>query len=799
MISGETRELGDASTSDEHGTKNGGGKNRLRDTVVLLSIPVIVALIAYITVPAQKPLLDEQFLFHWIKDCAKLEGSSSIAGFFGWPGFERYDHWGPVTHAVLLCLGAIFGKAVALFRVFSILLHAGASALVYSIARGLRLSKGVALSAAVLFAVYPLSVETVAWVGGFGTQLSVTLLLASLAIYSNLKKDTLDWLKLGACLVAFALALGSSTAVWFAPLLILWLELCALPFRKEDADHRDFTSIIVPFLLLSVISAISVAAGGLGSITVPDFSLNNIAHQLRDVFFPINQTLFNKYPKEYVLAYVLLGLTVPPLGLALWKSPASRKSMLVASGWLALCALPFCGIAMSTPDLYGSHWLYLAALPIALLAGTACNGAAEALKKHRWPMHILAGILTLLLAVFYVRHLWTTEKSYSNNARLLAFVQKSIKTANSKVNRPYLLVRDLPDRLALAPHYRPIGPACFDTDTGLLSSGAVPEGHLKDLLKEGKFTEQTLRWEPSIPSLISLDLTPPQTTLPAELKMEDIAFRLEPALPFYKTVSKDPVTGCLILETNSQNGPMITLTACELSPLDGDYLCLDARIDCPASVVSPAIELHWQTRVHPTFERKERFSYTRPVVNDQQFHRYYLSLRRNGWTTGGAPRVIALGFPSGAKVWLKSMNIERGVPNAPKLEFAGIPGIRGPQYSAPYYKFPTDKDLRIYSLADIEKVMKAKYAVENVANATGVLVEVSKPDVPFDDANSNHLSSVTYRTYSHKGLSGEIAIPVNELDGAGVYSIRAVATDENGGYCGMFSDALQYRVSASNE
>lgn len=797
MISGEAKILGGAAMNDGDATAGGEDrKARISDWWFCI-VPVVAAIIGYATVLPQRPLLDEQFLFAWVSHSAE---SSSMNTFFAWPGFETFDHWGPATHTLLAAAGSIFSSATIVFRIFSLLLHCGSSALVFALGRALRFPPLLCAAAGVIFALYPLSCNAVGWAGAVAAILGGFLALASLTLYCHLRRQGLNWVLLAAALVCYAGAMAASFNYWFVPLMAVWLELASLPFRNTDGDaaqKRDFTQVVIPLLLFSMISAVFVAAGGLNSLNAPEFGGNNASYLFRDLFMPINQSLVQRYSKEYVSAYILGASLAVPLVVSLWKLPLARTGVLTAAGWLAIAALPFCGVVMTSTGFYGAHWMYLAAMPVAFLLAIASSGIASAFNRLRFFIQIpLAVLLTLWISVFFFRNLQVCNHSSKEQAKQLSRVQKSIRIANEKLNRPFLVLRDLPPKLSVAPNFSPQGPACFDTQTGLLRSGEVPSGHLKDLLREGRLNDVTLRWENNLASFLPLDLTPTKASWLVGMKPEDIAYRLEPALPFYKTVSIDQQSQCLILETNSQNGPIITMTACELSPTDGDYLCVDARIECPPSVVSPSIELHWQTKVHPTYERTERFTYTRAHVNDQQFHQYMLSLRRNGWTTGGPPQFISFGFPAGAKVWLKNITLERGTARSAQLLSSQTSAVatERTRFNPPCYNFPTDADLRMIALPHGATTISAKYSVENIPESAGVLVEVSKPNQSFDEANSDHLSSVTYRTYSLKGKAGSIEIPVSELNGPGAYSIRVIGTDEHNSYCGMFSDATVFFV-----
>jgi hypothetical protein len=315
------------------------------------------------------------------------------------------------------------------------------------------------------------------------------------------------------------------------------------------------------------------------------------------------------------------------------------------------------------------------------------------------------------------------------------------------------------------------------------------------MLRDGKMYAGPWRWERELKSFLPLEFGPVKSGWGETMNMEAVCARMDPAVGFYKNVHLSPDKKELLLESNSEHGPMITISTAELSALDGDFLEVEAIINAPTSFAAPRIELQWITTVHPDYEKRERYSYADAIINDGKPHRYLLSLRRNGWTTGGAPRLIALGFPAGAKVRLLNLGVsssEKIAELKPVLD--GAANSESERFTPPYYKYPFDPQLGFVALSGSAANILADYSVANVEGASGVCVELSYPDQSFDDANSQHMSGHTFKTFRQQGVSGRISIPVADLPAAGVYSIRVIASSASGSYLGQFSDPLCYQV-----
>lgn len=803
-MTAEDNKLPDNSTAANGAAANGAVTNSAASSsegqsrtfgIVVGVVLLLTAFIPYIMSFSSPPLLDEQFLLSWLTHLNQAQGSSSLSGFYLWRGFDSFDQWGPFTHAWLAVSGVIFGASLLPYKFAAVLVHYCCAGLIYRICRLISVERLVALASALLFVLYPLNAEAVSWLGGIGSQLSTMFFLTSFFLYLTCIKERRGWLGYALCLIAFAFALASSASLWIGALVVAAFGCVSLFDAMKSGAKADLSQSLILMLLYIVVSGIYLAAGGFISPTLaPDFKAEHILKMLHDIFMPVNQVAWQHYSRQYVIYYVLLVFTALSFCAGLWRSSQLRKNTLLCFLWLVIAVVPAIGHAFPDTSLYGGRWLYFAACPLAILLAHACSGIYYALPRFKKVGISAASILVLFFISTYVQHLWNQNSYYRNTARILRNVQKSIAIASVKDNLPFLMLCDMPEPLSIAPAYSVPGPMCFDTATGLLRSNPVPDGRLKDLLRDNKYLNAIWRWEKDLQSFIPLDLSQPSVIWPANMTPTDLSNRLQPGLIFYKTVSLDPKENSMVLETNSEHGPMIVLSASELSPLDGDYMVLEARINAPPSTVVPKVELHWMTRVHEDYDKKQRSTYAPAIINDQQYHKYHLSLRSNGWTAGGSPKSFALGFPAGSRVDLRSVEIIGKSNAAASLIPLEVMALIGPRYTPPYYDYPVAPELGLIALPDSADKIEASYSVTNVPEATAALVEISRPNESFDDANSNHLSGHTFKTVSLTGAEGKVTVPLTDLDQAGVYSIRVIGTDASGSFRGTFSDPICYQV-----
>lgn len=758
---------------------------------------------------ASGALLDEQFLIAWLKDLPSLQGIAGFSGYMNWPGFESFDAWGPASKLILFLLVFLFGKSVFLLKFAILALSALSSVVLYFVCRKMNCGKLMPFLAGLFFAVYPLHFETAAWVGGVGSSLATLFFLVSFYIFLHGRERKTNWLSITLSSLFFLLSIASSRAIWPSCLLFALFEFVELLFgrgesgnqSKQDSVSKSSATLslqmiacLMPVLLSGVYLAGSGAfAGGFLS----DFRLGKVLPLLKYSFMPVNEVNWHRYSKEYLVYYILYPFLVLSLILSFAGARSLRKAIVFSLMAFLLLLLPACGLALVDSSLYGERLLCPASFALCLFLAAACSGPANFSGKLKYAAYAASAILALVFSLLFFRQLWNENAANRNCSRVLKAVQKSMRILQEKERAPLFIVRDLPEKTSIVPAFSPRGPVVFDASKGLTRSNPVPDGRLKELLRAGKVQNTCFRFEPDLQSFIPLDLGPEKSLWLDDMGLEKLSGRMEPAAEFYSNIHWNKERSELILESNSENGPMFTVNASELSTLDGDYLYLDAIIDAPGSFASPRIELHWQTRVHKNYEKKERFSYSNAIINDGKVHRYLLSLRSNAWTTGGVPRMIALGFPAGSRVRLSGAGLLRNASNMPVLNFvksAMSTSANKIPYTPPYYDYPSDPALGLLALSEQENKIECTYSAANIEGARGVLLEISRANCNFDDANSNHLSGQTYKTMRFANPEGQISIPVSELPDSGVYSLRVAATGSNGELLGQFSNPLCCQV-----
>ena len=316
-------------------------------------------------------------------------------------------HWIPITWLTFGVDHALWGMNAFGYHLTNVLLHAANAALFYLLALFLLragsspASAGAttlgAVVAALLFAVHPLRVESVAWVTERRDVLSALFYLLTVLAY--LKACATDgtprrrWLL--ASLAAYALGLLSKSLIMSLPLVLLVLDV--YPLRRVQGNWRRILVEKLPYLGLAIAAAVVsvlvvIAKVGLTSASAypptarAAMALYSLVFYLWKTLVPLWLSPMYELPAKVELtsprylaaALVALGLTVG-LILARRSWPAALAVWLVYGLTLA----PVSGIVHNGPQLVADRYSYLSCLGIALLVGAGVAGAASSATIRR--------------------------------------------------------------------------------------------------------------------------------------------------------------------------------------------------------------------------------------------------------------------------------------------------------------------------------------------------------------------------------------------------------------------------------
>jgi tetratricopeptide (TPR) repeat protein len=315
----------------------------------------------------------------------------------------------------------LWGDSTSGYHLVNLLLHIGCVVLVLKILRFLRVP-GAEL-AAIIFALHPVNVETVAWIAERKNALSGIFALAATLFYlkfdesrSRQEKDGPQ----GRGYSSYALALGlfllgllSKTAIVTLPLVwlvIFWWKRGAISWRRDVVPS-------IPFFFLAAVAGLVTRwfeNTGIGyKATILDLSLLDrclIAgrafwSQLGKLLWPAN--LMFVYPRweinahvswQYLFPLAVLGLLGILWGLRRWsRAPLAGVLVYIC---LLLPSLGFLNIYFFIYSFVADHWQYLACLGII----TPCASGIVLLagQFQRWKDWLEPGITLLIGGLLFL-------------------------------------------------------------------------------------------------------------------------------------------------------------------------------------------------------------------------------------------------------------------------------------------------------------------------------------------------------------------------------------------------------------
>lgn len=337
-----------------------------------------------------------------------------------WVEWGATQQYYPVLHSAFWLEHRLWGDAVLGYHLLNVLLHATAAGLFALVLR--RLAVPGAWFAALLFALHPVCVESVAWISEQKNTLSLVFYLAAALCYLRFNADR-SWRTYLAATGLFLLALLTKTVTATLPaalLVVFWWKRGRLDLRREVLP-------LLPWLALGAVSGLitahfeRVVIGAEGS----DFNLSLVQRFLLagHVFWFYLGKL--AWPADLIFIYP--HWTIDPARLGQWLFPAAalllvgvllwrkQRSLLAAALLFGGALFPVLGFFNVYPFLFSyvaDHFQYLASLPIYALVAVGAVKVAGRLPG--WTRQLVAGTLLATLGLLT----WSQAAMYRDAATL---------------------------------------------------------------------------------------------------------------------------------------------------------------------------------------------------------------------------------------------------------------------------------------------------------------------------------------------------------------------------------------------
>lgn len=325
----------------------------------------------------------------------------------------------PVLNFTFALNYALSGLDVWSYHALNLLIHAGAAFTLWLVLRRLPpVRPGVALAAALLWAVHPLQTSAVTYVVQRAESLSAFFILLTVLGYLRYATATESartrWATVS--LIACLAGVGTKETVAVAPVLCLLLDgaLLASGFRAAwRRNHRLLLALFGTWLLLGALVWSNHGRGGSAGcgaqVDVATYALTQLwalARYLRLTIWPAELTfdygmLVVREPADLLVPALLVLSALAAVVLALRR----RHPAGVAGAIFFLLLAPTSSVVPVATQTVAEHRVYLALAPaLVLLCAAAARGLDRARLPQRVSLVLVVFVAGLLVALTFTRN-----------------------------------------------------------------------------------------------------------------------------------------------------------------------------------------------------------------------------------------------------------------------------------------------------------------------------------------------------------------------------------------------------------
>lgn len=395
----------------------------LRSTKIQLSLGLLLMLAACLTAYWKSLsvgfLLDDFLHIDYVAKALNGNWSPFLDNFTGnWAGSDLMKSYRPMASLTIFLDYLCWRTESFGFHLTNVLLLFGCCVFVSLITLelsgryGNRLGATPAIWAGLLFSVYPLHPEAVAWMIGRVDLLCGLFYLASVFCYLRFRLlRNQDFLK--GALFLFLLALLSKEMAVTLPVVITLAELLLPPEDKsplswEEKAKKRLQYVAGFWLLLALYTVFRTAllgtlVGGYGSAGATELLRSWKVFLDRPTLWKILFPASEEIATPNYLQPLLVGsfsLTLALFGLRLLLRAGRPGSLLFLLGWCAAALVPTFQIWHIYPNLVGSRLFFISSAPFCILLALSALPTLDALR--RWQATAIAVVGTALLLTTFL-------------------------------------------------------------------------------------------------------------------------------------------------------------------------------------------------------------------------------------------------------------------------------------------------------------------------------------------------------------------------------------------------------------
>ena len=372
------------------------------------------------------------------------------------------NNWHPLTWLSLMMDSWLFGVNPMGFHIMNVVFHIINTALLFLLFNSMTGALWRSAFVAVLFAVHPLHVESVAWIAERKDVLSALFWMLTLFFYTRYVKQGRRSNYFSA-LAAFAFGLMAKPMLVTIPVVLLLLDYW--PFqrlqfplfavaKKSGTDNINSTRAYklllekIPFLVLSALSSIvTIYAQRMGDAIAPlenasimdriGNALQSYILYLKNMVLPFDLAVF--YQLTPVEAWKA-GCALLLLSVMLFQAFKKRNTcpyMLSGALWYLITLLPVIGLIQVGSQAMADRYTYIPSIGLFVIASWGGADLAARFPKLRMAVITAGGTAVLLYAIGACIQLSYWKDNVTLFSHALAVTHEESSLAHARMGLAY--------------------------------------------------------------------------------------------------------------------------------------------------------------------------------------------------------------------------------------------------------------------------------------------------------------------------------------------------------------------------
>ncbi len=408
--------------------------------------------LAAITFAAYSPILKNEFITY--DDGSYIAENPAVLSGLNWTSIQwafnvgYSGNWHPLTWVSHMTDVALFGVNPSVHHLMNLLLHIANSVLVFLVFQ--RMTKIVWPSAfvAIVFALHPLHVQSVAWAAERKDVLSMLFWLLTMWSYVRYveRPKTARYLL---ALLFFALGLMTKPMLVSLPIVLLLIDFWPLRRTKltggtkeQDPKKRGTTKTIsgwmplgsllkekLPFVGLAIVSSVITflaqreggAVAGTGVLSLGLRITNALISYLAYIgktFWPSNLAFFYPHPAEHLPLWQAVLAALILIGVSVGAVMIAKRRPYIPFGWFwyLVTLVPVIGIVQVGLQAMADRYMYIPIIGLSVMIGWGVSDFLKTINKRVLAFAAVVLTVSMAASTFVQAGYWRNSRTLYEHA-----------------------------------------------------------------------------------------------------------------------------------------------------------------------------------------------------------------------------------------------------------------------------------------------------------------------------------------------------------------------------------------------